>query len=156
MKIISPAFHNDKPIPVKYAYQGIVGGKNISLPFQWSDIPEHTKSLALTIIDPHPVAKHWVHWVVINIPATITELHEGASQHKMPEVSVELCNTYGEIGYGGPEPPKGSGIHPYVVTLYALKVTMLSISDKVNAHDIHKALEGKVISKATLTGTFEQ
>jgi Raf kinase inhibitor-like YbhB/YbcL family protein len=156
MKIISPAFHNDKPIPVKYAYRGVVGGKNISPPFQWSIIPEHTKSLALTIIDPHPVAKHWVHWVVINIPANIMELHEGASQHVMPEVAVELYNSYGEIGYGGPEPPKGSGVHPYVVTLYALKATMLSISDRPNSHDIHKAMEGKILGSTTLTGTFER
>jgi Raf kinase inhibitor-like YbhB/YbcL family protein len=106
MKITSSAFQDGKLIPTKYAYHGVDGGNNISLPLSWSDVPTGTKSFALSIVDPHPVAKNWVHWFVINIPAGANSISEGASKRAMPIGCKELLNTYGSPGYGGPEPPK--------------------------------------------------
>ena len=156
MIITSSAFQEGKPIPKKYAYNGVAGGKNVSIPLSWKEVPPGTKSLALSIIDPHPVARNWVHWFVINIPRDITELHEGVSHHKMPEGAVELYNTYGGLGYGGPEPPVGSGPHPYVVTVYALNVDKLELSERATLALFNDALEGKVIATATTTGTYER
>jgi Raf kinase inhibitor-like YbhB/YbcL family protein len=156
MKITSTAFQHGSPIPVKYTYHGVNGGKNISLPFQWNDFPRNTKSFALSIVDPHPVAKNWVHWFVIDIPATATALAEGDSQRSMPHKCRELLNTYGSLGYGGPEPPMGSGEHPYVVTLYALDVPTLGLSEMTTLNDFTRALHGKVIATASMTGTFER
>lgn len=156
MKITSTAFHDTTSIPVKYSYHGVKGGKNISLPLQWSDVPKNTKSIALSIVDPHPVAKNWVHWFVIDIPATITEIQEGASQRAMPNGSRELLNSYGSLGYGGPEPPKGSGEHPYVITVYALDVPALHLSEMTTLAEFNKALNGKVIDTATITGMYER
>jgi Raf kinase inhibitor-like YbhB/YbcL family protein len=156
MHITSSAFQDGKPIPKKYAYNGVAGGKNISLPFKWNDVPPETKSLALSIIDPHPVAKNWVHWFVINIPNNVEEIKEGASRHSMPDVSLELYNTYGTIGYGGPEPPSGSGQHPYVTTLYALNVSMLNLPEHTTLVIFNKAIEGKVVATAKITGTYER
>ncbi|MDD8019119.1 MAG: YbhB/YbcL family Raf kinase inhibitor-like protein, partial [Bacteroidota bacterium] len=144
MNITSSAFQEGKTIPTKYTYQDIVGGKNISLPFTWSAVPGNTKSLALSIVDPHPVAKNWVHWFVINIPKDVTGLAADASQKAMPKGSKELLNTYGTLGYGGPEPPKGSGAHPYVATLFALNVERLELPEKTSLAEFNKALEGKV------------
>jgi hypothetical protein len=156
MKITSSAFQDGKAIPVKYTYHGVDQGKNISLPFSWTEIPSAAKSFALSIVDPHPVAKNWVHWFVINIPKDVSSLPEGVSGNGMPKGSKELFNTYGAPGYGGPEPPKGSGAHPYVVTLYALKVEKFGLTDKTMLPMFLKALEGKVIESATMTGIFER
>lgn len=156
MNITSSAFEDGKPIPTKYAYAGVEGGKNISLPFSWTGVPGNAKSLALSIVDPHPVAKNWVHWFVINIPPTATGFEEGASGTSMPKGSKELYNTYGTFGYGGPEPPPGSGVHPYVVTLYALHVDSLGLTDKTQLAMFQKALEGKIIATAKITGYFER
>ena len=156
MIITSSAFQEGQPIPKKYAYNGVAGGKNASLPLSWKEVPPGTKSFALSLIDPHPVARNWVHWFVINIPRDVTELHEGASHHKMPQGSVELYNTYGELGYGGPEPPAGSGVHPYIVTLYALNVSALELPEKATLPAFTNALEGKVIATAAITGTYER
>jgi Raf kinase inhibitor-like YbhB/YbcL family protein len=156
MKITSSAFQEGKAIPTKYAYHGVVGGQNISLPLSWSELPPATKSLALSIVDPHPVAQNWVHWFVINLPKNSPGLIEGASLKRMPTGSKELYNTYGTLGYGGPEPPKGSGPHPYEVTLYALNVDSLDLPENTTLPAFKKALEGKVIATARTTGMYER
>lgn len=156
MKLSSPAFQNDGLIPTKYAHPGITGGKNISIPLAWTDAPSGTHSFALSIIDPHPVANNWVHWCVVNIPPDAHSLAEGASLRNMPAGAKELYTSYGEPGYGGPEPPKGSGPHPYVVTLYALSAPSIDCPLNASRAAFHALLEGKILSRALLTGIFEQ
>ncbi len=153
MEITSSAFTDKGTIPIKYVMPG-AGGKNVSLPLSWSNVPAGTKSLALSIVDPHPVANNWVHWLVINIPPETKGLSEGASRNSMPAGAVELKNSFGEIGYGGPQPPKGSGDHPYVVTLYALSVPKLDITGQTSLAAFKKALDGKILATATITGMF--
>jgi Raf kinase inhibitor-like YbhB/YbcL family protein len=153
MEITSSAFTDKGIIPIKYVMPG-AGGKNVSLPLSWSNVPAGTKSLALSIVDPHPVANNWVHWLVINIPPETKGLSEGASRNSMPSGAVELKNSFGEIGYGGPQPPKGSGDHPYVVTLYALSAPKLDISAQTSLAAFKKALDGKILATGTITGMF--
>jgi len=156
MNISSSAFQDGKPIPTKHAYQGVTGGQNISTPLSWSDVPAETKSYALSIVDPHPIANNWVHWFVINIPKSTVSLAEGASGKSMPAGSKELYNSYGTMGYGGPQPPKGSGPHPYEVTLYALNVEKLDLGANTSLSAFKKVLEGKVIALAKIMGMYER
>jgi len=153
MEITSNAFKNEEKIPIQYVMPG-AGGKNISVPLSWKNIPPGTKSFALSMVDPHPVAQNWVHWLVINIPANVATLEEGASRMKMPPGSIELKNSFGDLGYGGPQPPKGSGDHPYVFTLYALKVDKLDLGASTSLSAFKKALEGKILESATITGKY--
>jgi Raf kinase inhibitor-like YbhB/YbcL family protein len=153
MEIISRAFTDKGTIPIKYVMPG-AGGQNISLPLSWTDVPAGTKSLALSIVDPHPVANNWVHWLIVNMPPETQGLNEGASRNSMPAGAVELQNSFGEIGYGGPQPPKGSGDHPYVVTLYALIVPKLDVSKQTSLAAFKKALDEKILATATITGRF--
>lgn len=153
MEISSSAFKDGEKIPIQYVMPG-AGGKNISIPLTWKNSPQGTKSFALSIVDPHPVAQNWVHWLVINIPVKVSSIEEGASKKKMPEGSVELQNSWRDIGYGGPEPPKGTGDHPYVVTLYALNVEKLDLGVNTSLSAFKKAIEGKVIGSASITGKY--
>lgn len=155
MEIKSPAFQDGGKIPVQYTMPP-AGGKNISLPLAWSGAPAGTRAFALSIVDPHPVANNWVHWLVINIPPQTTSIGEGASGKSMAAGSMELRNSYGKTGYGGPQPPKGSGEHPYVITLYALNADTIHLGGNVSLSAFQKAIEGKVLATATLTGKFEQ
>lgn len=155
MEISSPAFPDQGPIPTRYVMPG-AGGQNISLPFQWSEVPAETQSLALALVDPHPIARNWVHWLVINIPPQVRELAEGASGRRMPPGAQELLNSFGSPGYGGPQPPPGSGPHPYVATLYALKVPRLDLPARTSLSAFQKAIEGKVLATATVTGIYER
>ena len=156
MMLSSPAFQNNGLIPTKFAHQGVPGGKNISIPLSWSEIPPGTESFALSMIDPHPVADNWVHWFVVNLPPAVRSLDSGASTLRMPSAAKELYTSYGELGYGGPEPPKGSGPHPYVITLYALDTPHLDCSANASRTAFLSMLEGKVLATAILTGIFER
>jgi len=153
MEISSVAFKDGERIPIKHVMPG-AGGKNISVPLVWRNAPSGTKSFALSMVDPHPVAQNWVHWLVINIPATVSSFEEGASKKKMPHGPVELKNSFGDIGYGGPQPPKGTGDHPYVFTLYALNVEKLDLGTNVSLSAFKKALDGKILGTATITGKY--
>jgi hypothetical protein len=153
MEIASAAFTDKGTIPLKYVMPG-AGGQNISLPFSWSDVPTGTKSLALSIVDPHPVANNWVHWLLINLPADSNGFAEGASRRAMPPGTQELQNSFGDLGYGGPQPPRGSGAHPYVATLYALNVAELDLPGSASLGDFKKALDKKILATSTITGMF--
>jgi Raf kinase inhibitor-like YbhB/YbcL family protein len=155
MEIQSSAFKDGEKIPIQYAMVA-AGGKNLSIPLTWKYVPPGTRSFALSMIDPHPVAQNWVHWFVINIPANTTSLAEGASRKQMPPGSMELRNSFGEVGYGGPQPPKGSGEHPYVITLYALNVEKLDVGVNTSLAAFKKMTEGKVTQSASITGKYER
>jgi Raf kinase inhibitor-like YbhB/YbcL family protein len=153
MELSSLAFKDKGKIPIQYVMPG-AGGKNVSIPLTWKNVPAGTKSFALSIVDPHPVAQNWVHWLVIDIPKEVTSIEEGASKKKMPPGSTELKNSFGDVGYGGPQPPKGTGDHPYVVTLYALSVEKLELGVNTSLSAFRKAIEGKVIESASVTGMY--
>lgn len=155
MEIVSLAFKEGGKIPVQYVMPG-AGGKNVSVPLSWKNVPVGVKSFALSVVDLHPVAQNWVHWLVINIPANIASIDEGASRKKMSQGSVELQNSFGDIGYGGPQPPKGTGDHPYAFTIYALNVEKLGLGVNTSLPAFKKALEGKILGSATLTGKYGQ
>lgn len=153
MKLTSSAFEDGGKIPVPYVMPG-AGGQNLSLPLSWSDPPPGTQSFALSMVDPHPIARNWVHWLVIDLPGAAASLPEGASGRKMPPGAVELKNSFGDLGYGGPQPPRGSGDHPYVITLYALSAPRVDLRADTTLGAFKQALEGKVLATATLTGYF--
>jgi hypothetical protein len=156
VNLSSSAFQHNGLIPTKYAHQGVTGGSNLSIPLSWDGVPAGTRSFALSVIDPHPVANNWVHWIVVNIPSDARALAEGASRSLMPSGVKELYTSYGTTGYGGPEPPKGSGPHPYVVTLYALSCAALDCALATSRTAFLKLLEGEVLASATLTGIYER
>ena len=153
MEISSSAFKDGEKIPIQYVMPG-AGGKNVSIPLAWTNVPSGTRSFALSMVDPHPVAQNWVHWLVINLPSHVTAIEEGASPKKMPAGSLELKNSFGDIGYGGPQPPKGTGDHPYVVTIYALNVEKLDLGVSTSLPAFKKALEGKIIGTVSITGKY--
>lgn len=156
LKVTSPGFNNGERLPAKYANIGVAGGQNLSPPLVWEGAPEGTGSFAVACIDIHPVANNFVHWLVINIPANITSLSEGASSRNMPAGSVELRTTYGVSAYGGGRPPAGTGEHDYVFTVYSLSVDDLGLSASATYTDFQKAATGRVLDSVSITGKFSQ
>jgi len=145
----------DSVIPSHHAGSA-AGGDNVSIPLKWDGIPEGTKSFALTMVDQHQVAKKWVHWMVIDIPPEVTSLPEGASGKDMPPGALEIKNSFGDVGYRGPQPPKGTGPHKYLVTIYALKDARLDLKPNATLADFQNAIKGKALEEHSITGLFEQ
>jgi Raf kinase inhibitor-like YbhB/YbcL family protein len=158
MRVLCPALLSGKYIPTKCAYRSIKGGQNISPGVEWTDVPAGTKSFVLSIIDRHPVAKNWVHWHLINIPPSVREIAEHASgtYRSLPAESMELRNSYGESGYGGPNPPRGTGIHEYEITVHALDLPALSLGPFSTLGECAVAMQGHVLATASIIGTFQQ
>ena len=157
LTLLCDSYNDKESIPTQCAHRSVAGAKNISPGFSWADPPTQAKSFAFSIVDPHPVAKNWVHWLVINIPFRERRLVEGASRcEKLPVTAKELMNSFNELGYGGPAPPKGSGRHPYVATVYALNVESLNLGTDTPLSKFQRELGGKVIAEASLTGYFER
>jgi len=155
MQLSSPAFKDGGAIPGLYA-RVAAGGRNVSIPLKWTGAPAGTKSLAISIVDLHPVARKWVHWMVINIPPEVSSLPEGASGKNMPSGAMEMRNSFGDTGYGGPQPPRGTGAHRYVVTVYALKDARLDMKPNASLGDFQDAIKGKTLDETSITGLFEQ
>jgi len=156
MKLLSSAFENGALIPAKYATNNVMGGQNVSIPFSWSQIPAKTKSLALSLVDIHPAANNWLHWLVVGIRPNIENLAEGASGENMPAGAIELPNSYGYLGYGGPQPPPGTGPHKYVAYLYALNASKLDLSPAARLPEFLSAIKKHVLEKTEYLGVFER
>jgi Raf kinase inhibitor-like YbhB/YbcL family protein len=153
----SYAFNPGGIIPIKYVCENIKGGENISIPIEWSNKISGTKSFALFMYDLNPFAKGFVHWAVINIPSNVNKIIEGASAKEyMPSASVELKNSSGSIGYTGPCPPAGTGMHEYKIIVYALNVETLGLSGFLSFNQFQTAIKGKVLAQAEFSGLFEQ
>lgn len=153
----SSAFGDGKAIPARHANSGVKGGQNISPALAWADVPEGTKSLALACVDRHPIANSWVHWLIIDIPTTSSGLPEGASRtSRLPASAKELRNSFGSTGWGGPQPPPGSGVHLYEFLLYALSDQNLNLPADTNLASFNKAIAGKVLATAKIAGTYER
>jgi Raf kinase inhibitor-like YbhB/YbcL family protein len=136
----------------------VMGGVTRSPVFKWAGVPNGTASLVLAVIDRHPIARGWVHWVVCDVPPETRSLPEGASGTlKLPRGALEIGNSFGRPGWGGPQPPPGTGPHQYEATLYALSEPKLAgLSAKSSWDSVQHAMAGKILGKAMLSGTFER
>jgi Raf kinase inhibitor-like YbhB/YbcL family protein len=153
-ELVIPADLQEGPIPVRFANFGVDGGENVSIPMGWAGVPAEAESLAMVFVDRHPIANEWVHWMAVAIPSDSTGVIEGASGTAMPAGSIELDNTWGETGYGGPEPPPGSGDHDYELIVYALDIGTLDLPQQNTYDEFESAVADHVLAQASWTGTF--
>jgi Raf kinase inhibitor-like YbhB/YbcL family protein len=131
-------------------------GKNVSPQLKWSGAPEGTKSFAVTVYDPDaPTGSGWWHWIVLNIPPSVTELAQGASgEGKLPAGALETRTDYGKPGYGGAAPPKGSK-HRYIFTVYALKTDKIDLPADASGAMAGFFINANALAKASITVTYE-
>ncbi|MEK6949864.1 MAG: YbhB/YbcL family Raf kinase inhibitor-like protein, partial [Nanoarchaeota archaeon] len=113
-----------------------------------ADVPKNAKSLVLINDDPDAPVGVWDHWIVFNIPPTTNKINKG----KEPAGSGGK-NSWGRTGYGGPCPP--SGVHRYFFKMYALD-TMLNLKEGATKKEIESAMQGHIIAKTELMGTYKR
>jgi hypothetical protein len=155
MQLRSTAFAEGGAIPRRYTCDG----EDISPPLSWTDPPRGAKSFALVVDDPDapdPKAPRmrWVHWVVYDLPAGARLLREGVhSAVDLPGGAHLGRNDWNRAAWGGPCPPIGR--HRYVFTLYALDI-LLGDRGPLTRRDLEVAMQGHVLGKAELVGTYER
>jgi Raf kinase inhibitor-like YbhB/YbcL family protein len=154
LKLTSSAFSHNGAIPSKYTCQG----DDVSVPLAWSGAPAGTKSFALIVDDPDapdPKAPQvtWVHWVLYNIPSSAKALKEAVKPKELPSGTREGLNDWERTGYRGPCQPVGR--HRYFHKVYALD-TVLPDLKKPTKGRLEKAMQGHILGKAELIGTYQQ
>ncbi len=158
-KLESSAFKEGTMIPEQYTcdHEKSKNQPDISPPLKWSGAPAGTKSFVLICDDPDAPVGLWVHWVLYDIPATITELPEdvyGSSKEKLPIGTKEGLNSWPKAGYGGPCPPDRQ--HRYFFKLYALNVATLNVPKNSTKEQVEQAMKAHVIGEAKLMGVYDR
>ncbi len=154
MKISSTTFTHNGAIPTVHTCEG----NDTSPALTWSGAPAATKSFALIVDDPDapdPSAPKvtWVHWVLYDIPPSSSGLPQGVGAKDLPAGTREGTNDWKRTGYGGPCPPIGR--HRYFFKLYALDAVLPDLG-KPTKKDLEKAMEGHIVAKAELMGTYQK
>lgn len=140
MKIESSNFKNDSTIPVKYT----CNGQGVAPELFWSGFPEDTKSFALILEDPDAPGGTFIHWVLYNIPSSVTSIPEGSTT--VLEAS-SAKNSGGKTDYYPPCPP--SGTHHYVFKIYALNTEKI---EGITQDNFNEKIKSYIIAEASITG----
>jgi phosphatidylethanolamine-binding protein (PEBP) family uncharacterized protein len=127
-----------------------------SIPLSWSNVPEGTKSLAITMVhypNPDDLTHPNSYLLLWNIDPEVTEIPYGTADDGSWYMGSNKDGT--AISYTSPCSPSSS-THEYTITLYALSATpsSLPLESTINVtYDvlINAISEVTVIDKATLT-----
>ncbi len=143
LTVKSPVFENNKPIPRKYSCDG----EEVNPPLTIESIPASAKTLALIIDDPDAPRGTFDHWIVWNIPTT-----GKIEENTVP--GIEGVNSAGQRTYVGMCPP--SGTHRYFFKIYALDAKVYLKPEATRKKDLERAMQGHVLAKGELVGTYRR
>jgi hypothetical protein len=136
----------------------------VSFPFEVTDIPEGTRTLALIMhdYDSIPVCGFaWIHWIACDIDVagqSSFSVAEDASRKRLYGMAAgknSNCSRFlggsddpeHVLGYTGPCPPDGT--HDYTFTVYALDCA-LGLAEGFYGNELRHAMRGHVLAKARI------
>jgi Raf kinase inhibitor-like YbhB/YbcL family protein len=201
MKLTSTSFDAGAVIPGRCAFavkapRGHVRlSDNLNPELSWSGAPAGTRSFVLLCIDPDVPTQPddvnqegrevplklprttFAHWVMVDIPATVTRIEEGAcSLGVIPGGKTEPCGPIGSrqglndytgwfagdaamggnyLGYDGPCPPWNDSVpHHYRFEIVATDLERCSVEGMFTAAQVQAAIQGHVLASASLTGRY--
>jgi Raf kinase inhibitor-like YbhB/YbcL family protein len=201
LEVTSDTLEHGERVPDAHAFgtpdgsgKAEAGGGNRSPHLRWSGAPQGTQSFAVVVFDPDVPADpsdvnqegktlpedlermDFAHWLLVDIPADVTELPEGAGSEEIvvggkdpgrTEHGVGGVNSYtdffagdpdmgGSYGhYDGPFPPwNDERLHHYHFTVYALDVPSLGLEGEFKLEDVRRAMEGHVLDQGEFVATY--
>jgi phosphatidylethanolamine-binding protein (PEBP) family uncharacterized protein len=127
-------------------HHGGSGTHDVSPALQWSAGPAGTMSYAVSMYD---MTNMGVHFVIYDIPATVTMLPGGLSINSATVMQVpgaKQTTFGGQFGFFGP----GATCHAYRLEVWALKVANLPITGNPDRTAIRRTtLPANVVSKTS-------
>lgn len=201
MQLTSKSFTDNATLPERYAFGKIDPQAHVALAgnvnpqLAWTDVPAGTQSFVVICHDPDVPSKpddvnqegreipgdlprvDFYHWVLIDIPASNTEIAEGAYSDGITprgkagplalDGTRQGVNDYTNwfaadrdmngdyFGYDGPCPPWNDSLpHHYIFTVYALDIPELPFEGKFTGADAIKAMQGHILGQASITGIY--
>ncbi len=160
--IMSPEFNANEALNPAHEFNGFDGtGQNLSPALRWEGAPRGTQGYALTLYDPDaPTGSGFWHWVMYDIPATVTRLDRCAgsdAQFVLAGIGLQALNDFGVVGYGGPCPPKGDKPHRYLFTVHALRVPTLGLpTGGVTNAVVRFMIHQNTLVTASLAGLYQR
>jgi Raf kinase inhibitor-like YbhB/YbcL family protein len=157
ISVTSPAFDGGQRIPRQHTGEGA----DHSPALVWTGVPDGTASIALIVDDPDaPRDEPWVHWVIYDLPADCAGLPEAVPRNAVlttPLSAKQGVNSWPSenIGYRGPMPPPGHGVHHYHFKVYALD-KKLNLPARADKTAVVEAMEGLILAEGELVGIYER
>ena len=158
----SPQIKANGTIAAKHVFNGFgCTGENISPALRWSEAPPQTQSFALLVHDSDAPTggSGWWHWLVVDIPASSSQLKDGAGSavgKGLPKGARQIRSDYGSPSWGGPCPPVGNAPHRYTFTLHALKVKTLELPPDPSAALVGFMVNSQSLGKASFTALYRR
>ena len=130
------------------------GGRRVSPHLRWRGAPEGTRSYVVTCFDPDaPTPSGFWHWVVVDVPAAVTELGRG-SDGELPGGAYSVANDMGNRHYNGACPPEGDRPHRYLFVVHAVDVEELGVGADATPSVVSFALASHTLGRAQLVVTY--
>ena len=152
MRVQIPAFSNGSRIPQIYTCDG----EDINPEIVITDVPEEARSLAIVVYDPDAPLGIFYHWLLYDIPVNGSTVVVPEALPKSFETAYgyQGINDFGRIGYNGPCPPRGHGVHRYYFLVVALDTRLPP--QRIKARDFLELVKGHVIAEAEYMGTYSR
>lgn len=119
---------------------------DLSPALTWTNLPEGTIEVAITMND---LDADLVHWVVTGIDLEVTGTIEGQA----PDGATVWPNDLGTVGWAGPCPPPGDVGHLYLFTVHALN-QQLEVADDASAAEVVELLNQTALAQSSVSGTY--
>ena len=132
-------------------------GGNRSPQLSWHGFPAETRSFVVSCFDPDaPIVSGFWHWVLVNLPATVTSLPTGAgTTERLENGAFHVRNDFGTKSFGGAAPPAGDQIHRYYFVVHAIDVEALDVDSDATPAVVSFNLAFHTLARATLTPTYQ-
>lgn len=130
-------------------------GDNMSPSLSWTRGPLGTQSYVILAEDAG-VNRHdpVVHWVVYNIPSTVTTLTQNVPTDAHLEIGAEQGkNVRGSAGYIGPKPPTGQ-THPYHFEVFALNTKLNLDPASADRQAVVNAMRSSVLASGEIIANY--
>lgn len=168
IRLSSPHFADGGPIPLRHSGAG--RGDDVSPALEWSGLPEGTAQLLLVMEDCDvPLPRPVLHLVALLEPGTggpgeATDRSSGGTGG-VPDGALAAAagapgvrpipGSGGRVGYHGPRPMAGHGVHHYGFHLYALDARVPDEPARPRLRALLPVVAGHVLAAGHLVGTQE-